>query len=178
MLRPWRLSWPWLYLTFCPLRSKTRHAEFEAREGWHARSIEFGITGKARPDSGATRMSQALKIFYLDDEPALCEAFADMLESPNRKIWTFSSAEGFLNHVQEMQPDVIFLDYRLPGTTGEALAEKLDPGIRRAIVTGDLDPVLGTKALVDKIFCKPFEVPDIEAYLDELAAAKKDTVEP
>lgn len=114
----------------------------------------------------------SLKIFYLDDEPALCDVFVDTFTSQEREVWTFSSPIGFLEQVEGLRPDVVFLDYRLPGTTGEAIAEKIDKKIRRAIITGDLELEVKPEARIDKIFYKPFSAEELEEYLAEIARTK------
>lgn len=113
---------------------------------------------------------EPFKIIYLDDEKDLLELFAESLESNSRKIWTFSTPEGFLDRVNEIQPDLIFLDYRLPGITGDEIAKQLPPHIPCAMITGELDLRFAEGTNVKKIFHKPFRVEELEDYIQNVLA--------
>jgi CheY-like chemotaxis protein len=115
-------------------------------------------------------IEEPLKIIYLDDEKDLLELFAESLESDSRKIWTFSTPAGFLDRVNEIQPDVIFLDYRLPGITGDKIAMQLPPHIPCAMISGELDLQLAEGTNVDKIFHKPLSINELEDYLQNVLA--------
>ena len=115
-------------------------------------------------------IEEPLKIMYLDDEKDLLEFFAEALESNSRKIWTYSNPEGFLDRVNEIQPDVIFLDYRLPGITGDNIARQLPPHIPCAIITGELNLQLAEGTNVDKILFKPVCTEELEDYIQNVLA--------
>ncbi len=54
--------------------------------------------------------------------------------SKEYKIQSFQSAEGYLNHLSSTvkEPDVIVLDYTLPGIPGFELFQKLKPQFKSA----------------------------------------------
>ena len=79
-----------------------------------------------------------LKVFYLDDEPDLCENFADQFSSDLVEIFTFGDPPKAISEAELTPPDLFFIDYRLCGTTGVDVAKKLDPRIQKFLVTGDL----------------------------------------
>lgn len=105
----------------------------------------------------------SLKITYLDDEPELCSIFLEIFSEGDIEITTFSDPSKAIEHIRNNPPDLIFLDFRLPLTTGDEIALKLDPAIPKALITGDLNvtPIYQ----FDRIFSKPFDLMDVRAFI-------------
>ena len=80
----------------------------------------------------------SFKIYYLDDEPDLRELMSDMLSSNEISVETFHDFPSLISRCEIDKPDLFFLDYRLPGITGDDIAWKLDPGIPKVLITGDI----------------------------------------
>lgn len=112
-----------------------------------------------------------LKIIYLDDEPALCELFVDNFASEGVSIQTFTNPENAVAAINQSIPDLIFLDYRLPQTTGEVVALRLNSAIPKALITGDLN-VKAAKTFV-KVFYKPFDFAEMEAFIQSYVDQKR-----
>lgn len=71
-------------------------------------------------------MSKALRAVLVDDEPLARDELGFMLGELDVKIvGEAASADAALKVVEESQPDVAFLDLRIPGPDGIALAETL-----------------------------------------------------
>lgn len=112
-----------------------------------------------------------LKIVYLDDEPHLCEMFVDNFASANVSIQTFTDPEKAVAAINDSVPDLVFLDYRLPETTGEAVAFRLSSGIPKVLLTGDLT-VKANRNFV-KVFHKPFDFAEMEVFIQAYIDRKK-----
>ena len=112
-----------------------------------------------------------LKVYYLDDEPDLCENFSDALSSNEIVVTTFSRAQLLFEAVKKSAPDLIFLDYRLPGTNGDDVARELPVEIPKFLITGDLS--VKAKYPFLKVFEKPYKTEDILAAIDEVSRAVK-----
>lgn len=104
-----------------------------------------------------------LKVFYLDDEPDLLEIFQENFSSAEIEIHTFSVPSKAIEAMEKEMPDLIFLDYRLPGTTGDEVALKINENIPKALITGEMD--VNTKAKYAALFKKPFELDEIAIFL-------------
>lgn len=100
-----------------------------------------------------------LKVVYLDDEPVLCEIFSDLFSSPQIEVKTFTDPSLAIKFINENVPDVIFLDYRLPGTTGDEVAQLLPPAIPKFLITGDTK--VDTKYNFAQLFHKPYKEEEI-----------------
>lgn len=71
-------------------------------------------------------MSKALRAVLVDDEPLARDELGFMLgELDVEIVGEAASADAALKVVEEFQPDVAFLDLRIPGPDGIALAETL-----------------------------------------------------
>jgi DNA-binding NtrC family response regulator len=105
-----------------------------------------------------------LKIVYIDDEPDLCQMFHDNFGgSPEVEIKSFVDLELAFKEIATDRPDLIFLDYRLQGTTAYEIALRLDPQLPMALITGELDLKLQLPFV--KIFLKPFDFGEMEAFI-------------
>jgi DNA-binding NtrC family response regulator len=107
-----------------------------------------------------------LKIFYLDDEPALLEMFSDTFSAPDRVITTFNDPKTAIEATRQTPPDILFIDYRLPNYTGDQIAQMLDPKIPKVLITGDMQVKCSYNFLA--IFEKPYSASKIEEILDRL----------
>ena len=112
-----------------------------------------------------------LKIYYLDDEAALCEIFFDIVSSSRYHVETFQDVELFLKRYENAKPDLIFLDYRLHNTTGDKVAEKLDASIPKVLISGDLQ--LNTKFKFDVFLPKPFKEAQLLDLIEKLTHSSK-----
>jgi len=80
----------------------------------------------------------SINVYYLDDEETLCEIFSEMLGSSEVKVTTFVQASDAIECCKNNPPDLFFIDYRLPGTTGDLVAFEIAERIPKVLVTGDL----------------------------------------
>jgi DNA-binding NtrC family response regulator len=107
-----------------------------------------------------------LKIIYLDDEPDLCQLFKQNFESDEVEIKVFSDPAKALQETLENPPDYVFLDYRLPNTSGDIVAKSIDSKIPKIFITGDLS--VNPEADFIKIFNKPFSFDEMESFINNL----------
>lgn len=112
-----------------------------------------------------------LKIVYLDDEPGLCEMFVDNFASQDVTVDTFTNPEAAVKAINESPPDLVFLDYRLPGTTGDEVAGCLSTFIPKVLITGDLT-VISALSFV-KVFHKPFDFTEMELFIQSYLDRKE-----
>jgi DNA-binding response OmpR family regulator len=114
----------------------------------------------------------SLKILYIDDEQDLCQMFEDNFGMSNDvTIDTFTDPEKGLSALPSIEPDLIFLDYRLPNTTGVEIANRIQAKIPIALVTGELGMKLQPPFI--RIFWKPFDFEEIEKFIEFFAEQKR-----
>lgn len=82
-----------------------------------------------------------MRIFAADDEPLALEMLAEAIAevAPNALVNAFSTPSALLNFAAQQPGDVAFLDIKMGGMTGIALAKKLkdiSPHINIVFVTG------------------------------------------
>jgi DNA-binding NtrC family response regulator len=111
-----------------------------------------------------------LKVYYLDDEKDLLELFVDTFSTENYKISTFSEPAAFIAAVKHSPPDLVFLDYRLPGCTGDDMAKIIKPEIKKVLISGELDVQPREKFLA--VIRKPCKPEEIQAILESCQEAK------
>ncbi len=107
----------------------------------------------------------SLNVVYLDDEAELCEAFADNFNSESVSVKTFSDPMLAVQFIRQNPPDLLFVDYRLPGTTGDQIAMLIDKRIPKVLVSGELE--VHTKAEFLECLAKPLPWQRIEEILKE-----------
>lgn len=106
------------------------------------------------------------RIVYLDDEQDLCEIFRDIFGSDSTEVLTFSDPQMALAEVLRQAPDLVFLDYRLSGTTGEQVAIAMPSSIRKFLITGEINPQLSYP--FEEVLKKPIEIDVIKEIIASL----------
>ena len=97
----------------------------------------------------------ALKIYYVDDEPELCELFEDLFSEQDVVIKSFPDPLMALEEINQNPPDVLFMDYRMPGLSGVELAQKTSLEIRKYLISGENN--LRTEYPFERILAKPLD---------------------
>lgn len=105
-----------------------------------------------------------LNVLHLDDEEEICSVFADLFSSPQISIKSFTNARAAIEEVKKNPPDLIFLDYRLPGTNGEEVATEMNTKIPICLISGDI--TLKTNYAFSAVFKKPWKSTEIQAFLN------------
>ncbi len=106
-----------------------------------------------------------LKVIYLDDEPDLCDLFADSLESDDWSIFTFSDPREALGQIEHIKPDMIFVDYRMPKLNGDEFCFAVGGEVPKFLITGDLE--LKARYPFKRIFHKPYNISEVRSLLQE-----------
>lgn len=79
--------------------------------------------------------------------------FVDKFASGEIAVETFTDGEKAITAINASIPDLVFLDYRLPETTGEAVALRLNSAILKTLITGDLN------VKVSSLYFEPYDGP-------------------
>lgn len=126
----------------------------------------------------AWKMSSALKILAVDDEPAIAQSMRFIFERP---LFELASAEDGETALAKMEQDpdpfdVVITDNNMPGVSGVELVRELRerhfPGkimVLSAHLSADLRAAYQELA-VDAIVDKPFSVNALQAKVRQLAA--------
>jgi len=110
-------------------------------------------------------------VLVVEDEPAIQELIAVNLEHAGYRVWRTVSAEEADAMVRDALPDVILLDWMLPGTSGLAYARKLRgaertrriPIIMLTARAEERDKVEGLESGADDYLTKPFSPKELLA---------------
>lgn len=97
-----------------------------------------------------------LSVYYVDDEPELCELFEDLFSSSEVKVVTFTNPLLALEEILLSPPDLLFMDYRMPGMNGVELAKKTDPQLKKILISGENNVV--TDFNFEFILAKPLNI--------------------
>ena len=79
------------------------------------------------------------QIIIIDDEQVVLDSCRDILASSNYSVLTASDGTAGLKIIKEIQPDLVFVDLKMPGITGMQVLEKVqefDPTIVTVVITG------------------------------------------
>jgi two-component system phosphate regulon response regulator PhoB len=110
-------------------------------------------------------------ILVVEDEPAIQELLRVNLEDAGFAVRTVADAEAALGEIRRALPDLLLLDWMLPGQSGLALARGLRGEARTRelpiiMVTArgdEADRVAGLEAWVDDYVTKPFSPRELKA---------------
>ena len=110
------------------------------------------------------------KIVLIEDDKDLCEMVQYLLESNGYQIFVSHDAEKGIHLVQKQKPDIILLDFILPGMDGGEAVRRLNaqPYLRdipiiflTGLVSGNEREIIEERLNVDgkqyQILGKPFE---------------------
>lgn len=84
-------------------------------------------------------MDKKYKILIIDDEEVILDSCTLILESGNYQLATARNGNLGLELVKEFQPDLVFVDLKMPGISGLEVLERIrdrDPNIVTIVITG------------------------------------------
>ena len=116
-------------------------------------------------------MTMMPTILVVEDEPAIMELLKVHLVDAGYEVKEAPDAETAHAVIKEMLPDLLLLDWMLPGQSGLALAKELRadartkelPVIMVTARTDEADRVAGLEAWVDDYVTKPFSPRELKA---------------
>lgn len=105
-------------------------------------------------------------VLVVEDEPAQLEMIAYNLESEGFRVIKAGDGNEALLLIEEEEPDLILLDWMLPGTSGIEICRqiKMKPSLRMTPVimlsarSEEVDKVRGLETGADDYICKPYSV--------------------
>ncbi len=104
------------------------------------------------------------KVLVVDDEPFILMMIEDKLKTAKIDVVTVRESRRALEHIRKERPDVVILDWMMPGLSGIDLCRliKADPDIRDIpifMLTAkgqDADEEKGMQCGVSRYITKPF----------------------
>lgn len=120
-----------------------------------------------------------MKVVIVDDSEAIRKVLRAICEGEGHEIVAeFPNGEGLLDCVRGARPDVVCLDYELPGRNGFELLAEMDHAANQVavvVITGSDEPELKGHAAdlgAAGFIRKPFENAQVIAELNEIAKAR------
>ena len=110
-----------------------------------------------------------MNVYYLDDEPALCDIFSDLFSTDTIHIQTFTDASLAIQACSESAPDLFFIDMSLGNTTGDKVAQAVADDIVKILITGNLSG--HSDNLFHTSFSKPYNMTEIQSFLSDWEAS-------
>ncbi|MHB8077198.1 response regulator transcription factor [Desulfosporosinus fructosivorans] len=108
------------------------------------------------------------KIVYIDDDPAMLELVRGYLLQEGICVFTASNATDGMRLIEIQAPDLVMLDWMMPGITGLEVCKYLRRSSSIPIImltgrSGESDRVSALEAGVDDYLVKPFNFLELGA---------------
>ena len=117
------------------------------------------------------KISKINSVLVVDDNKTIQETMSFILENLGHKVWSANNGEDAIKKYQKCNPDLVFMDIKMPKMGGiEAITKikKIDNKANIIIITafsGDNDVMELAKDNSIKIIDKPFEIAEIKKCL-------------
>lgn len=115
-----------------------------------------------------TKRKSQKRILVVDDDPAILESIQIILEGEGYEVCICESGSGLCTKISEINPNVIVLDYWLPGEEdGGAIAKRIKSNINSQdipiimISASNAAEKIARDAGVDDFIEKPFDIDDL-----------------
>ena len=95
-------------------------------------------------------MSPNIKVYVIDDDPAMRDSLDFLLGSAGFSVRLFDSAQIFLDELAGLEAGCVVTDIRMPGIDGMELLRQLNSGARKLpviVMTGHGDVPLAVEAM-------------------------------
>ena len=119
-----------------------------------------------------------IQILVIDDEDMIRFAFEEFLKDEGYAPLLAGEAESALKHIRNSNPEIVFLDYRLPGNDGLELLEDIraiDPKIAVVLMTafGAMDVAIKAMQLgAYEYLTKPLDLEKIQILIKRILEGK------
>lgn len=114
------------------------------------------------------------KILIVDDEVGIVQEIKDFLIEEGYEAYTADSAKEGIRIIQDLKPDVVFIDVKLPDASGIDVlkaCKEFSPKSKTVMVTGYVDQALMDEAEAvgrDTFLQKPFDLVRITKEIERL----------
>jgi two-component system, OmpR family, phosphate regulon response regulator PhoB len=120
------------------------------------------------------------QILVVEDEPAIAELIALNLRHAGYRVVLAATADAAVTEVDRILPDLVVLDWMLPGQAGTALAKHWRAGARTRELpiimltakASEADKIQGLDAGADDYLTKPFSTQELLARIRALLRRK------
>jgi len=85
------------------------------------------------------RLERTPRILIIDDEEVILDSCKQILRKENYQLTTVSNGELGIKLLKEFEPDLVFVDLKMPGVSGFEVLKKIqeiDPNIVSIVITG------------------------------------------
>lgn len=119
----------------------------------------------------------AIRIFYVEDEPFIREGFVRFLRRRTSNIHVFSNGKEALDAFDELKPDLVITDIRMPVMDGLEMAgriKKKDPNIPIVVTTGHNDEDMFLRSIdigIDKYIKKPINFSELIKVIKKISVS-------
>ena len=120
------------------------------------------------------------RILIVDDNQSVRNTLRRMLESESYEIHEAIDGEEGLQLYQEISPDLVITDFKMPGMDGAELIGKIrdvGPDAKIILVTGGYLDMLGEGVEADLKVQKPFDVDELLQTVEEFLTLPEGPVE-
>ncbi|MBN1998729.1 response regulator, partial [candidate division KSB1 bacterium] len=118
-------------------------------------------------------------ILIIDDDTYIRSTFEDLFIPLGHDVVSLITAEDALDYLEKDEPDLIFLDLRLPGMDGLSFLEKLQKqkyNIPVVVITGHANVDTSVQAMklgAADYICKPFNIDELIIIVDKIVSEKQ-----
>jgi len=120
-----------------------------------------------------------IRILVVDDEKAIRFAFEQFLHDEGFSPLLAADAESAMDQIKSQRPEIIFLDYRLPGKDGLALLAEIktiDDSVPVVFMTAFGEMEVAIKAMQQGAYeylTKPLDLEKVRILIDRILVGKK-----
>lgn len=118
-----------------------------------------------------SKYKQQIKVIIIEDDIAIAKTIEYNLKKSGCKVKILSTGEDLLSYIKIIQPDILLIDWMLPGIPGTTICGIVRQNIETANIpiimvsskTDDIDKVLGLEHGADDYITKPISPPELIA---------------